>query len=783
MSNNPEIKYDGVLYYLPLYEDEIVRNIVSADKRVKRRKDLDGYIILTNYRFIFMERKKDLEYHLSSFFYYKDIENIRLGGVVNKFIQINGVLFHPKDVSVDYLRSSINKFTIEAKKQIFSFEPMPEEEPFPEVEISDKNMFNKVTNLFISIFSTIIGLFLVLNSALSFYFGPHAYLPFVTSILGVVFSSIIMGVINHENNKDNFSEEYFDSLKNTLYFSILSLTFTSVGLGLDGHYGLAFNLFSIRYNSALLIFVVYLTIGVLLMFKNGINFSNLFNEPENPYNEFNNRIFEEFESEKFQNRSKMIFIVFITLIAIQMLILILYNLFPGGGIYLVFSWTFSQTPAPLDVRSIIPGNSYYLFNPLFSGATIVVGIFGLILTAIIQARNIGYLRYYSLDIYNTLKNRVRDKTNRMKLLKERILNKTQNILKQMHAAVTGVAEKSIPITEQERRIPIEVNDQKKIEKIHVVPNSTNSNSLINQVSVQDKSTEIPIMVTKEEEIPIPEIKKQELVERIIGKIEVKRGGLIKGSEYLYKVKVENLSNSVITDLRIIITSYPDDSLKIVGSELQKRSKLTPGEMVSPSFTFRPTEDCIVGKINSIVTYLDARGESQQISIEPLIIRFICGLLTPLPIKAEEFDQIVKKLLNYSNAGEELELPHSAKSIYEKAKVLLPQNNFYLISAEDHEVASNFIGILKGFAAGQYSHKKVGTQITVTGKKNENFCAARIDGYTEDASMLTPLISELKNDIRSWNCEQCGAQLSDTQIKKILDGKIVRCKYCDEILKI
>ncbi|MFX1451546.1 MAG: hypothetical protein ACFFCM_11925 [Promethearchaeota archaeon] len=781
MSNDPEIKYDGVLYYLPLYEDELVKNIVTADKHVEKRKDINGYIILTNYRFIFMERKKELDYHLSIFFYYKDIVSIRIGGVVNKFIQINGVLFHPKDVSVEYLRSSIKKFTLDAEGQIFSFEPTPEEEIPPEVKIIDENLFNKVTNLIISMFSTIIGLFMVLNSALWFYCGPHAYFPFVSSLLGVVFSSIAMGLIKYESNEKYFSEEYFNSFKITLYFSILSLSYTSVGIGLDGRYGLAFNLFSARNNVTLLVFIVYLAIGVLLMFKNGTDFSILFDEPENPFGEFNNRVIEEFESEKYHKLSKIRLIAFIILVATQMLIVILYNLFPGDGVYMVFSWTFSQSPAPIDLKFIIPGSNYNLFSSAFLGVTIAVGITGLILSAFVMVRNIGYLRYYSLDIYNTIKKLTKKQINRAKLIKEKIFNKTQKIIDQMHAVVTRVTEKAIPISSKETQVPIQENSIGKIEKINIPANSINSNSLKNEVTVLETPADIPITTSKEEETPTSEIKKEEFIDKIIGKIEAKRGGVIKGSEYIYKIKVENLSNSVITDLRIIITSYPDDSLKIAGSELQKRAKLAPGEMVSPSFSFRPTEDCIVGKINAIVTYLDARGESKQISVEPLMIRFICGLLTPLPIKAEEFDQIVKKLLNYSNAGEEIELPHSAKSIYEKAKLLLPQNNFYVISAEDHEVASNFIGILKGFAAGQYSHKKVGTQITITGRNDENFCAARIDGYTEDSSMLTPLIYELKNEISSWNCEQCGAQLSDDQIKKVLDGKLVRCKYCNEVL--
>ncbi|NVM01863.1 MAG: hypothetical protein HWN67_05985 [Candidatus Helarchaeota archaeon] len=777
MSNDQEIKYDGVLYHLPLYEDEIVNNIIKADKHIERRKDIDGYIILTNYRFIFMRKIEDLEYNLSNFFYYKDIESIKIGGIVNKFIRINGVLFHPKDVSVDYLKNSIKKFTLEAESQSFSFEPMPKEEPIPEVKIDKKNIFNKVINFLFPCSSIVIGVILVLTCAFWFHFGPHSRLPFVASILGVVLTSVLMGLVKHERNKDFFSEELFESLKETLYIAIAGLSISSIGLGIDGYYGLNLTLTSARNNFFLLFSIIYFAIGVLLMFKIGTNYTNFPLEPDNPYFEFNNAFLENFETDRFQKLSKYLLIIFGFLIAVQMLILTLYNILPGRSIYLVFSLRFSSTPSPYDFIFVFSGINYDIFSQAFIISLIIVGVVGLVVSALLQVRNIGYLQYYILDIMKTIKKYGKEQKQRVNLLKERIVNKTKRILQQMHAFVSPINGKIIPVSQIETKPPT----QERI--VGVGTNTINSNSIVKEIPFPDTSVAKPITVSKEEEIPIPETVKETPTDAIIGSIEVKRGGIIKGSEYLYKVKVENLSNSVITDLRIIITSYPDDSLKIAGSEMQKRAKLVPGEMVSPSFTFRPSQDCIVGKINSIVTYLDARGESKQISVDPLMIRFICGLLTPLPIKAEEFDKIVKKLLNYSNAGEEIELPHSAKSIYEKARLLLPQNNFYLISAEDHEVASNFIGILKGFAAGQYSHKKVGAQITITGRKDDNFCAARIDGYTEDSSMLSPLISELKNEIKSWNCEQCGAQLSDSQIKKIIDSKIVRCKYCDEILKL
>ncbi|MHA1315764.1 MAG: hypothetical protein ACTSRB_17805, partial [Candidatus Helarchaeota archaeon] len=279
----------------------------------------------------------------------------------------------------------------------------------------------------------------------------------------------------------------------------------------------------------------------------------------------------------------------------------------------------------------------------------------------------------------------------------------------------------------------------------------------------------------------PEIYSTKEPIKTVRTIEVMRGGQILGKEYVFKLKIVNNTEFIINDVRAIITSFPSDSLEI-DSEMEKRSKIEPnGDFVSVSFNFKPSKDCVQGKIYSMVTYLDAKGESHQIKVPPHEIRMICGLLTPVKIQSEEFDKITKGLIDYEKAGEEVTLPFNCEKVFNKTMVILPKNNFEILNTELIEVGNNKIGLIKGFAKGKYSGNKVGLMITLTGEKTANKCVAKIDAFTEDKDMLAPLISEISQDLTTISCNQCGAALTPEQIKMLMDGKPITCKFCGEVI--
>jgi len=265
-----------------------------------------------------------------------------------------------------------------------------------------------------------------------------------------------------------------------------------------------------------------------------------------------------------------------------------------------------------------------------------------------------------------------------------------------------------------------------------------------------------------------------------GKVEVTRGGIIKGGKYIYKVKVLNNSNSVITDVKVLLTSYPSDSMVLLEDEVQKRNKIGPrGDLVAMTFSFKPTSDCIAGRVNSITTYIDAKGNSQQIMVAPHEVKMVCGLLQPASVNVEEFEKITKGLLEFTKSGEDVEVPFNVKLLYDKILLLLPEDNFQIVSNEMVEVGKNYVGIIKGYAEGKYTKNKVGVKITITGDKVLPQSSAKIEAYTQDKNMLVPILSEISESLTIMKCNQCGASLNEQQVKKLAEGKAITCSFCGE----
>ncbi|MFX1451490.1 MAG: hypothetical protein ACFFCM_11645 [Promethearchaeota archaeon] len=259
---------------------------------------------------------------------------------------------------------------------------------------------------------------------------------------------------------------------------------------------------------------------------------------------------------------------------------------------------------------------------------------------------------------------------------------------------------------------------------------------------------------------------------------VKRGGDIQGGKYNYKIKVENNTDYNITDIIFQIISYPEDSIELVGDLYREIQKLDAGGLVSPSFEFLPTKDCIVGTIHSTVTYIDYLNKPHTINVEPYTISMICGLLSPKQIDVSKFTSITEELLDFSKAGEEIRIPYNASVIYEKLKTVLPDHNFWFVTRPEERVLGDmFIGEFNGFAQGKYNHKEVGLKITITGEKNGYSSIGMIEVYGQDRSMLPPLISELSKKIIIWNCPKCNAPLRKEDVEKLLNNQLVECHYC------
>ncbi|MFX0145612.1 MAG: hypothetical protein ACFE9C_16220, partial [Candidatus Hodarchaeota archaeon] len=235
-------------------------------------------------------------------------------------------------------------------------------------------------------------------------------------------------------------------------------------------------------------------------------------------------------------------------------------------------------------------------------------------------------------------------------------------------------------------------------------------------------------------------------------VRVQRGGQIKGSKYIFKIKLVNEREYNITDVNIQILSYPEESLVLISEESENKNrtrsldrvkihKVTKGGFISPTFVFLPKTDCVKGKIRAVINFLNESDEIETVIMEPYEIRVICGLLQPNPITVEEFDKFSQDILNYQRVGEEIEVLIEATSLYEKLLILLEKKNFSIIDTEKQTIGGKFFGLIKAFAKGTYSKNKLGLQITLTGLKESKKSLLKIETFAQDIDMSPALINE------------------------------------------
>ncbi|TFG99313.1 hypothetical protein E4H12_03210 [Candidatus Thorarchaeota archaeon] len=263
-------------------------------------------------------------------------------------------------------------------------------------------------------------------------------------------------------------------------------------------------------------------------------------------------------------------------------------------------------------------------------------------------------------------------------------------------------------------------------------------------------------------------------------VKVMRGCEIVGGKFDYKVKVVNNSGYVITNVTVSIVAYPQDCLELAGENVKSISRIEVGGFRSPQFTFYPSKDCVQGKVVATVSYIDFLDQLHTIGVEPYLIRSVCDLLQPSKKTSEAFDLILKGL---EKTQQEQSLDWNAKVLFTKAEKILPAKNFHVVDCEEHIVAGEFIGTIRGYAEGKYTKNKVAVIIIITGPENGRNSIFMVEALGEDISMLPTTIDELADTMDSWVCLRCGAPLETDQVEEMGKRLPIRCKYCTHTLTI
>ena len=267
----------------------------------------------------------------------------------------------------------------------------------------------------------------------------------------------------------------------------------------------------------------------------------------------------------------------------------------------------------------------------------------------------------------------------------------------------------------------------------------------------------------------------EVVEKTVKAL---RGGEIVGGQFEYKIKIKNDSEFVINNVVVTIVAYPEDCMTIDGNVTKKITRIEPDGFRSPQFIFKPTKDCVEGRVQATVSYVDHHDNTQILSVEPYTIRSVCDLLTPLDVSMEDFDLM---LYDMAATSERVTLDWNPQVLVTKANVLLPMKNFQLIESKGEIVDGEYRGVIRGLAEGKYTGKRVAIRISVTGDPDGDTSIVLVEGLGDDEAMLPTTVHELAEGIQSWICMNCGAPLNPNEVADIKSGRFVTCRYCTHTL--
>jgi uncharacterized membrane protein len=259
-------------------------------------------------------------------------------------------------------------------------------------------------------------------------------------------------------------------------------------------------------------------------------------------------------------------------------------------------------------------------------------------------------------------------------------------------------------------------------------------------------------------------------------VKVWRSGEFIGNRMRYKVKVQNKSEFIVTDVMIYIISFPEESLKLVEEDDSVHSpKLEPKGLLTQTFDFLPTQDCVRGEINTGVSFVDMRGKVHTMSVKPFVIRSVCDLLLPYRVTPQQFELNLKEL----ECGEvNFKIDEwTPEEMFEKGLRIVEESNFFEVSSEIDSTEGIVYAQISGYAHGKYTGKQVGVVINITGPKGLKGASCTISVSGEDEAMILPAIDDLRERLSAWLCPMCSSPLSIAHVESLRDGKVVECPFC------
>ncbi|MDF1538347.1 MAG: hypothetical protein P1Q69_05545 [Candidatus Thorarchaeota archaeon] len=259
-----------------------------------------------------------------------------------------------------------------------------------------------------------------------------------------------------------------------------------------------------------------------------------------------------------------------------------------------------------------------------------------------------------------------------------------------------------------------------------------------------------------------------------GRYAILRGYETIGGRFIYKVKVMNNTEYVVTNVTISIVSYPRDCLNLESEISRFIPRIEGNGFRSLEFELLPTKDCVEGKITSTVSLVDMKDNLQSLPVKEVVLRSVCDLLKPLETQSHVFETILGDL---STSSEDINTNWNVRILSGMMNHILPSKNFYIIDSTINENNGETRAVLRGFAEGKYTKKRVAAVLTITGATDGSSSNVKIEILGDDLSMIPTALVELKESLWSWVCLGCGGKLVQSEVLRIKGGHVVSCQYC------
>jgi len=194
----------------------------------------------------------------------------------------------------------------------------------------------------------------------------------------------------------------------------------------------------------------------------------------------------------------------------------------------------------------------------------------------------------------------------------------------------------------------------------------------------------------------------------VKKLAITRGGDWKieadRSAFYFKVKVQNNSDYVITNITIFLTPIP----RALDADKDRHSieYLNPGSYESPAFKLYAKESCVGDVIRGVVSFTDPKGSIQTAHIKPFEIVYVCNLLTPKPVTEQEYE---RKTAYMDKRELIFDCDMNPEEVERELATILQRNNFYVLE-KSPEPSYSETRSFKGFAEGKYDKEDVALNI-------------------------------------------------------------------------